>query len=88
VQSTSGFGVDVSRLPAIQSLSKNLDESDFQFPAKFRIAYYHHGRCVPESESTAYLARFNDSDGSLWKLLEGSGRTGVSHRGKCLAIEG
>jgi hypothetical protein len=66
----------------VELVSVLKNESPYQFPATFRIAYYNHEAGVPEGESTVYLERFNDADESLWKLLEGSGKTGVSHAAK------
>jgi hypothetical protein len=63
----------------VQLVSVIKNESHYQFPATFRIAYYNHEPGVPEGESTVYLERFNEGEESLWKLLGGSGKTGVSH---------
>ena len=55
------------------------NESGHEFPQEFIIAHYNAEPGVPDGESTVYLERYNDSDESLWKLLQGSAKTGVSH---------
>jgi hypothetical protein len=55
------------------------NDSHYRFPPAFEIARYSAEPGVPGGESTVYLERYNAASESLWRLLGGSGRTGVSH---------
>ncbi len=54
--------------------------SSFTFPETFEIAHYSGEPGVPEGECTVYLERYNQASEALWRLLDGSGRQGVSHQ--------
>jgi hypothetical protein len=56
--------------------------SHYNFPREFEIARYVGEPGVPGGESTVYLERYNPDSESLWRLLGGSGKTGVSHAGE------
>ena len=56
------------------------NDSRFTFPEKFEIAHYSGEPGVPDGESTVYLERYNETSESLWRLLDGSGKQGVSHQ--------
>jgi hypothetical protein len=55
------------------------NSSHFTFPSEFEIAHYSGEPGVPDGESTVYLERYNAASESLWRLLGGSGKAGVSH---------
>ncbi len=55
------------------------NESGYQFPKEFDLAHYSGEPGIPKGESTVYLERYNDTDPHLWKLLNGTGKDGVSH---------
>jgi hypothetical protein len=57
------------------------NSSHFNFPDEFEIAHYSGEPGVPDGESTVYLERYNAASESLWRLLDGSAKTGVSHGG-------
>jgi hypothetical protein len=54
--------------------------SSFTFPETFEIAHYSGEPGVPEGECTVYLERYNEASEAVWRLLDGSGRQGVSHQ--------
>jgi hypothetical protein len=54
--------------------------SSFTFPETFEIAHYSGEPGVPEGECTVYLERYNQASEAVWRLLEGSGRQGVTHQ--------
>jgi hypothetical protein len=55
------------------------NSSHFKFPDEFEIAHYSGEPGVPDGESTVYLERYNEASESLWRLFDGSGKTGVTH---------
>ena len=55
------------------------NSSHFTFPSEFEIAHYSGEPGVPDGESTVYLEPYNPTSESLWRLLGGSGKAGVSH---------
>jgi hypothetical protein len=55
------------------------NDTHYRFPPEFEIARYSAEPGVPAGESTVYLERYNAASESLWRLLAGSGKTGVSH---------
>ena len=57
------------------------NDSHYNFPREFEIACYVGEPGVPGGESTVYLERYNPASESIWRLLGGSGKTGVSHAG-------
>lgn len=69
------FGWDEVRLIGV---IKNT--SHFTFPETFEIAHYSGEPGVPDGESTVYLERYNATSEGLWRLLDGSGKQGVSHQ--------
>src|SRR5262249_40374744 len=54
------------------------NKSGFSFKKRLSVAHYSWEPGIPEGESTIYLERFNP-DRNLGKLLNGSGKDGVSH---------
>jgi hypothetical protein len=46
---------------------------------KLSVAHLSWEPGIPEGESTIYLERYNPARNDLWKLLNGSGKDGVSH---------
>jgi hypothetical protein len=55
------------------------NDTHYRFPPEFEIARYVGEPGIPGGESTVYLERYNAASESLWRLLGGSGKTGVSH---------
>jgi|RhiMetdeSRZDD1v2_1073273.scaffolds.fasta_scaffold1428664_2 hypothetical protein len=55
------------------------NKSGFSFKKRLSVAYYSWEPGIPEGESTIYLERYNPKGSVFWKLLNGSGKDGVSH---------
>jgi hypothetical protein len=55
------------------------NKSGFSFRNRLAVAHYSWEPGIPEGESTIYLERYNPERIDLWKLLNGSGKEGVSH---------
>jgi len=55
------------------------NKSGFSFKKRLAVAHYSWEPGIPEGESTIYLERYNPERSDLWKLLNGSGKDGVSH---------
>ncbi len=66
----------VKRVAVIKNLSS------FHFPDELSIAHDSGEPGIPDGESTVYLEHYQDIGDTLWKLLDGSGRRGVSHPSK------
>jgi hypothetical protein len=54
------------------------NKSGFSFKKRLTVAHYSWEPGIPEGESTIYLERYNPKRNDLWKLLNGSGKEGVS----------
>src|SRR5262245_49922583 len=65
--------------PEVEILKVLQNKSGFSFKNRLSVAHYSWEPGIPEGESTIYLQRFNPKVGDLWKLLNGSGKDGVSH---------
>lgn len=65
---------------ALVKVLKN--DSGYDFPAQFQVAHYSAETGVPEGESTIYLEPYSNASPPLWKLLNGTGKDGVSHPSK------
>src|SRR5262249_7557776 len=55
------------------------NRSKYQFPQTMDVAHYDPEPGIPKGESTIYLEPYNNVDPSLWKLLNGAAKEGVSH---------
>ncbi len=55
------------------------NESKHTFAKRFSVAHYSTEPGIPQGVSTLYLERYNPQRDALWKLLDGSGTSGVSH---------
>src|SRR5215510_15875161 len=64
--------------PEVEILKVLQNKSGFSFEKRLAVAHYSWEPGIPEGESTIYLERFNP-DRNLGKLLNGSGKDGVSH---------
>lgn len=56
------------------------NKSRYTFGKSLSVAHYSWKLGVPEGTSTIYLERYNQERNDLWKLLDGSGEVGVSHK--------
>ena len=65
--------------PEVEILKVLQNKSGFSFKKRLAVAHYSWELGVPEGESTIYLERYNPDRNDLWKLLNGSGKDGVSH---------
>jgi|SRR5215510_14378557 len=65
--------------PEVEILKVLQNKSGFSFEKKLAVAHYSWEPGIPEGESTIYLVRYNPKGSPLWKLLNGSGKDGVSH---------
>jgi hypothetical protein len=71
--------------PKVRIVELYKNDSQRDLPAELAVAHYSWEPGIPEGESTLYLEPYNDTPNHPWKLLGGSGKTGVSHtllRGK------
>ena len=64
--------------PEVEILKVLQNKSGFSFKNRLAVAHYSWEPGIPEGESTIYLVKYNP-ERSLWKLLSGSGKDGVSH---------
>ena len=65
--------------PEVEILKALQNKSGFSFKKRLSVAHYSWEPGIPEGESTIYLQRYNPKGSALWKLLNGSGKDGVSH---------
>jgi hypothetical protein len=65
--------------PEVEILKMLQNKSGFSFKKSLTVAHYSWEPGIPEGESTIYLERYNPKRNDLWKLLNGSGKEGVSH---------
>ena len=65
--------------PEVEILKVLQNKSGFSFEKRLAVAHYSWEPGIPEGESTIYLVRYNPKGSALWKLLNGSGKDGVSH---------
>ena len=72
-------GCDKYCWPEVEILKVLQNKSGFSFEKRLKVAQYSWEPDIPEGESTIYLERFNPERNDLWKLLNGSGKDGVSH---------
>ena len=72
-------GCDKYCWPEVEILKILQNKSSFSFKKRLTVAHYSWEPGVPEGESTIYLERYNPKRNDLWKLLNGSGKDGVSH---------
>jgi len=54
-------------------------ESSFEFPKEMEVAQYSWEPGIPEGESTIYLEPYSPESKTLWKVLDGTAKHGVSH---------
>jgi hypothetical protein len=79
VRLISGGGGSKYLWPEVELVAVIKNESRHTFPKRFKVAHYSGAPGIPSGVSTLYLQRYNSVDESLWRLLEGSGASGVSH---------
>ena len=72
-------GCDKYCWPEVEILKVLQNKSGFSFKKRLAVAHYSWEPGIPEGESTIYLVRYNPEGSALWKLLNGSGKDGVSH---------
>jgi hypothetical protein len=72
-------GCDKYCWPEVEILKVLRNESGLSFEKRHKVAHYSWEPGIPEGESTVYLERYNPERNDLWKLLNGSGKDGVSH---------
>ena len=68
--------------PEVEVLKVLKNRSGLSFRKRLRIAHYSWEPGVPDGMCTIYLERYGRRRGGLWKLLNGSGRDGISHVSK------
>ncbi|HEX2747237.1 MAG TPA: hypothetical protein VHM91_04490, partial [Verrucomicrobiales bacterium] len=82
VQFISESGSDKYGWSKVRLVAQLKNESKHTFAREFEVAHLSTEPGVPEGVSTVYLERYNAESEERWKLLEGSGRSGVSHHTK------
>lgn len=66
----------------VELVAVTKNDSKHIFARRFRVAHYSTEPGIPHGVATLYLERYNPERDDLWKLLDGSGTSGVSHTTK------
>ncbi len=82
VQFISESGSDKYGWSKVRLAAQLKNESNHTFPREFEVAHVSTEPGVPAGASTIYLERYNPESEDRWKLLDGSGKSGVSHHKK------